>query len=260
MILNCESLQSIVKSFSLVEACDVIKSGAIRIATPFYYPNGSQIDLFIQPTNDLFGNVILTDLGQTADYVADMQFNLWATKKRRTLLDDICNALDVAQSDGSFYIRIASQEIKDLPQAIVRLAQACIRATDLIFTQRLQNSGTFQEEVEEFLASHQLPYEPDLELTGRYQNVVNVDFKVQGRRISSLVETLSTRANTHVVATEVFRRWYDLEPYRMAHQFMTIYDEAAGNYKDDDLKRLSEYSAVFGFPKEQEQIYEALAA
>lgn len=260
MSLDCEKIKDIVQSFSLVEACDVIKSGAIRIATPFHYPNGSNIDLFLNPTNDLFKDFILTDLGQTADYVTDMQFNLWATKKRRGLINDICSALGVEQKDSSFQIQIQASEINALPQAIVRLAQTCIRATDLIFTQRLQDSGTFQEEVEEFLAAKDLSYEPDITLPGRFQYVIKVDFRVKGRRISSLVQTLSTRTNNHPAAIEIFRRWYDLESYRNAYQFVTIYDESLGIYREDDLKRLSEQSIVFGFPKEQAQINEVLAA
>lgn len=260
MMLNCDNLKDIVQSFSLVDACDVIKSGALRIATPFKYPNGSQIDLFLKPTNDLFGNYLLSDLGQTADYVADMQFNLFATKKRRVLIDDICESLGVKQSEGGFAILIPAQEIASLPNAIVRLAQACIRATDLVFTQRLQSSGTFQEEIEEFLATHQLLYESDVELPGRYNNLIKVDFKVRGERLSSLVQTLSTRTNAHVVSNEVFRRWHDLEPYRLGNQFMTIYDEASDNYRADDLSRLSEYSLVLGYPNEQDRIFEALAA
>ena len=260
MELNCESLQKIVQSFSLVQSCDIIRSGALRISTLFNFPDGSSIDLFLKPTNDLPGNLILSDFGQTADYVADLQFDLFATQKRRVMLEDICSSLGVAQAHDSFEIIIESQQITDLSQAIVRLAQACIRASDLVFTQRLKNVGSFQDEVEEFLATSQIHYEPDIVLIGDFDQAVKVDFKVKGRKVISLIQTLSSRSNTHVASNETFRRWYDLQSYKQSNQFLTILDQASGGYRDDDVKRLSQMSSVFGFPKEQEQIFEALGA
>ncbi len=260
MELNCESLSKIVQSFSLVQSCDIIKSGALRLSTPFNFPDGSNIDLFLKPTNDLFGNLVLSDLGQTSDYVSDLQFDLFATKKRRIILDDICSSLEVTQNNGSFEIIIEAQQVTNLPQAIVRLAQTCIRASDLVYTQRLKNAGSFQDEVEEFLATSQVYYDPDIVLVGDFDKEVKVDFRVKGSKVISLVQTLSSRNNTHVASNEVFRRWYDLQSYKQSNQFLTILDQTSGGYRDDDVKRLSNMSSVFGFPKEQEQIYEALAA
>ncbi len=134
MVLSCENLRETVSGFSLVQQCDVVKSGALRIATPFHYPNGSNIDLFLEQNLDLFGGVILTDKGLTADYVADYNFNLWKSKKRRILIEDICSTLEVQQQSGRFQIYLQPDEIPQLSSAIVRLAQACLRATDLVFT------------------------------------------------------------------------------------------------------------------------------
>ncbi|MGH8500006.1 MAG: DUF1828 domain-containing protein, partial [Methylococcales bacterium] len=174
MVIDCDNLKQSVQSFSLVKSCDVIKSGALRIATPFHYSDGSNIDLFLDPTPDLFGNLILSDLGQTAAYVADLQFDLLATRKRQLIIEDICHSLGVSQKDGIFQISIEPRQLSDLPQAIVRLAQACIRASDLVFTQRLKNAGSFQEEIEEFLASNRFHYESEISLIGEFDKEVKV--------------------------------------------------------------------------------------
>jgi len=260
MIVNCGNIKEYIKSFSLVKECDEIKSGALRIATPFNYPNGSHIDLFLIKNNDLFSNYILSDFGQTSDYAADMQFNLWATKKRRTIIDDICQSLNVTQSDGQFEIQLTHKDFTQFYNPIVRLAQACIRISDLVFTQRLTISGTFQEEVEEFLAVSHLKYEPDIVIKGDFDNEVKLDFKVYGENVISLVQTLSAGTNSHTVSNEIFRRWYDIKSYKNSNQFITVYDQSYSTYRDDDIKRLSELSVVLGFPKEQEQISESLAA
>ena len=133
MIPDCEKIREYIRTFSLVKECDVIKNGDLRMATPFCYPNGSYIDLFLTKTNDLFDKYVLSDLGQTTDYVADMQFNMWTTKKRRTRIDDICESLGVTQSDGQFRIYLTDEDFRQIYNPIVRVSQACIRVADLVF-------------------------------------------------------------------------------------------------------------------------------
>ncbi len=261
MMFNCDNIKQYVKSFSLVKDCDVIKCGDLRIATQFNYQNGSHIDLFLTKSDDLFSDYyILSDFGQTSDYVADMQFNLWATKKRRTIIDDVCQSLGVTQSDGQFEIKLTNEDFTQFYNLIVRLSQACIRISDLVFTQRLTSSGTFSEEIEEFLSVSNFKYEPDIILKGDFDNEVKVDFKIYGENVISLIQTLSAGTNSHVVSNEIFRKWYDIKSYLNSSQFITVYDQGYKTYRDDDITRLSQLSIVFGFPKEQEQILESIAA
>jgi hypothetical protein len=262
MSVNCENLKSLVQGFSLVQACDVIESGALRIATPFHYPNGSQIDLFLEMPRGLFQQYELTDYGQTADYLMDMQIKPWATSKRRTLIKDVCQALGVNQEGGKFGLTIQPSQMEDFSSSLVRLAQACIRIADLSFTQRLQMTGAFQENVEEFFSDANLSYETDVALTGQFGNVVKVDFGVHGKRVNSLVQILSTptTTNSHARSIEVFRRWYDLAPHKEQNQFVTLFDSSRDVYKPDDLERLQTVSTVLGFPEEQGEILETVAA
>jgi Domain of unknown function DUF1828 len=262
MDINCEQLRDIVSGFSLVHQCDVVKNGMLRISTPFNYPNGSQIDLFLYSSGGLFNGYILSDYGMTADYLLDMQIKFWATKKRKLLIEDICEALKVEHHSGVLQVSL-QDDLSDLSMSIVRLAQACIRVTDLSFTQRLQISGTFQEDVEEFIATAELPYESDVELVGSYGKVVRVNFRVIGKTVTSLVQTLSfsTIPNAHIAANEVFRKWWDLRPHHNSHQFLTLYDaQNSTAIKEEDIERIGEFSTILTFPDQQEEIQEALAA
>jgi hypothetical protein len=264
MELSCAKIKDFVKEFSLVHQCDVVQNGMLRIATPFYYPNGSQIDLFLESTPDaLFPQLELSDYGQTADYLLDMQLKPWSTKNRRRLITDICEALEVKQQSGRFYIPLNFEELNNhFSSSIVKLAQACIRVADLSFTQRLQMAGTFQENIEEFISNADLQYEPDVELVGKFGNSVRVDFQVRGQTITSLIQTLSTPTptNAHSKSVEVFTRWYDLLEHRANNQFVTVFDTTTTVYKEYDFKRLQELSTVLGFPEEQEEIFQAIAA
>lgn len=47
-IMDCSKLQSILHSVSLVQDCDVVRSGALRMATPFVCPDGSSVDIFLE--------------------------------------------------------------------------------------------------------------------------------------------------------------------------------------------------------------------
>jgi hypothetical protein len=263
MEINCNNLRSFVQRFSLVNNCDVTNNGALRISTPFNYPNGSQIDLFLEASRDMFNDYILSDFGMTANYLLDMQIKPWAAKKRRLLIDDICSVLGVEYSAGKLQIHVTLESIAHLPQAMVRLAQACIRVADLSFTQRLQIIGSFQEEVEEFIAENNLPYEPDIMLIGEYDREIKVDFRVQGKAITSLIQTLSTPSvtNAHTRSLEVFTRWYDLlRIYHPSHQFITLFDTTNNIFRKDDLGRLSDVSLLVGYPEEQKLLQDVLAA
>lgn len=260
--INCENLREFVQGFSLVEQCDVINSGALRISTPFNYPNGSQIDVFLETRSGVFSEYILSDYGQTSDYLTDMNIKFWVSKKRRLLVEDICSTLGVDVHVTRFQIRLSAEELGMLSEAIVRLAQACIRVADLTFVQRLQVAGTFQEDVEEFIAGINLPYEPDIVLAGIRDREIKVDFRVIGRRITSLIQTISTPnyTNAHTRSLEVFSRWYDLKSNYSEDQFITLYDTTNNVFQRADLGRLEDLSLVYGYPEDQAQLQEVLLA
>lgn len=55
-----------------------------------------------------------------------------------------------------------------MPEAIVRLAQACLRVADLSFMQRFPSIGIIQEDFEEFLEQSEMPYETGVKLPGKF--------------------------------------------------------------------------------------------
>jgi hypothetical protein len=262
MGLDCAQLGKIVQSFSLVRECDKIRNGMLRISTPFQYPDGSQVDVFLGSEEPLFPDkLVLTDLGQTTAYLLDLQVKPWATAKRKQIISDICSRLDVELRGGALTVSLVNAPT-EIPQAIVRLAQACIRIPDVAFTQRFRTASVLNEEFEEFLAQMELDYDGPVRLAGAFENEVEVEFQVRGRHVVSLIQTLSTANSNaaHGLSNEVFRKWYDLKAYTGANQFVTIYDTTNDVFRADDLNRLSTLSTVLGFPAEQQSIRMALAA
>jgi hypothetical protein len=245
---------------SLVESCDTIRNGMIRMATPFNYPNGSKIDLFLGSESPLFESHYLTDLGNTTAYLLDMQIKPWATKKRKQIMADVCGSLGITHVGGEFRVGVESND--QIASAMVRLAQACIRITDIAFTQRNILPGGFKEDVEEFIASSDLRYDSDLSLAGQYENMVPMDFMVYGKKVDSFVLTLSSGipGSAHTSANEVFRKWFDLADYRPTTQFVSVLDTRNNAFRPEDIARIMSLSTILQFPEQQEELRETLAA
>jgi hypothetical protein len=262
MSLNCEEIKNWISHFSLVEECDVIRNGMLRMATPFQFANGSKIDIFTGFDTETPDQIVLSDLGTTSAYLLDVNVKPWTTKKRKQIVADICESLGVFQVDGEFKIILRPDQKDEFASAMVRLAQACIRVSDLVMTQRFKAVQLFKEEFEEFLGLSELENEAGFSIVGTMGNPVEIDFKVHGKKIESLVQTLSTanQQSAHTLANESFVRWYDLSEHRKEYQFITVYDSNSDAFKQEDLARLGKASTVFGFPANDTQIHDTLVA
>lgn len=260
MSFDCISMKEFLSSFSLIKACDVVKDGSLRIATPFQYPNGSLIDVFMSPSSDLTGELELSDKGQTSAYLLDLQIKHWTTTRRKNLVSDICKILGVKNDNGVLKVFFPETEITSVSTHLVHLAQACIRVSDIAFTQRFRTQSVFAEDVEEFIAAAQLPYKTGFIVNGRFGKQVEFDFKVQGQKVQSLVQTVSTSSVTaHNISNEVFRKWYDVQ-HLGDYQRITVYDSSRDVFREDDISRLSEVSQVVAFPDESEKLKDLIAA
>lgn len=102
----------------LIRNRDALEDGTLRIATAFLYPNGSNIDVFIERAQN--GRLLLTDLGGTSVYLRDLRIEMLSTVTRRQIVADICEPLKIICKQGS----LQTTTVK-LPVAIIRLVQAC---------------------------------------------------------------------------------------------------------------------------------------
>lgn len=258
---DCNEIQSLVRSFSLIKDCSQLPNGMLRFAVPFKYSDGSNIDLFFGQNGRL--NWHLTDLGMTTGYLLDQHVKFWSTKKRTQYVSDVLCSLEIQREGGELFIEFdkVPPEAKDFTDAIVRLSQACIRIADLAIQQRFRTPATFADSVEEFVASNDLSYEPGVSLYGRH-GTVKIDFEVVGRTTKSLVQAVASVNPTalHNEATDKFAKWHDLANYKPEFGFVTLYNSDTNTMRADDIARLGDISTVFGFPAEHEAIQATLAA
>ncbi len=259
MNIDCEKIKDTILKYALIQDCERINEELIRLPTHFMYPDGSFIDIFVVRQSDPLTLCYLSDMGQTAAYLADLHIYIHQNKKKRLLAENICKMLNVEERDGE--LTVPADDISKLGNAVIRLSQACIRISDFYFTQRFKRAFSYKDSVEDFLDSGNLIYSSDIALPGKYDKDIIMDFEVEGRRSSSLIVTLSTLnpASSHAMANEAFRRWYDLEPHRDEYGFLTLYDSSNSHIHEEDIRRLSEISSVFAFPAEASSVYEVLA-
>jgi len=247
----------------LVRGVDVLPRGHLRVETPFLYPDGSSVDVFIVDDAPLLPPHRLSDLGQTTDFLLHHAVKPWTTKKRRLQLEDAIALHGARLAGGALELEFRADDPASLDDGIVRLAQACLRMSDLVFTKRLQMQSSFVEDVEELLTDVDVDYQPSAEVPGQFAPV-QVDFLVKGQTTTSAVLTLAARLApaSHQPAVEVFTKFHDLARAGSPVQRITLVDDrvdTARIYREQDLRRIAEYSIVVPF-SDRPQVRALLAA
>lgn len=261
--MTCGEFQKIAGGVSLIVNCSEIKAGLLRFQTIFKYPDGSSIDLFLRQDPASFTDrFLLTDLGETTAYLLEMNVHPWKTQRRKKLIAGICDTLDIQQSGGELSVPLAAYEPEHLGTSFLRLAQACIRVSDVSMTQTLRTVSAFKEDVEEFLDSTGYPFEVDRMVPGKFGSGVRIDFSVEGPKRVSLLQALSAANDVvgHRVAEDVFTRWYDIPHMKSAAQFITVLDASNSHFPEPDVRRIDDVSNLIDFPDQQDELSNALAA
>lgn len=245
--------QALLDDICMVRATDQVPKGHVRLETKFSYPDGTSVDLFIassaQPMPFAQEPHLLTDFAQTTAWLADVQVQPWKSKKRQGFVDEVLAVLGVRQNGGALEASFDGTP-GSLESAVIRLGQACVRVADLYYTRRASfQYSSLNEDVEELLVDAELRFQPNVQVMGSLGKFVPVDFQVDGQRTHSLVMTLSSQssASSHQVATEVFRRQFDLASGTRKEQQITIVDDRYDVFKDEDLQRIERVSVVVPF-------------
>ncbi len=261
MNINPVSIQQYAGCLPLVRSCDAVLDGSWRLSTPFRHPEGGNIDLFLLQTAGLFSGWSVSDYGMTQAHLLDLRIKPWATAARREIIDQVCRSYDVQRDGGEFLVHI--DDIKrQLHDAVIRLGMACMRISDICFTRRFRLSGTFRDDVEEFIESLDHSYEERPLLSGRYGEDVKLDFLVRGRSTVSLVDSVSAMSPTtmHGALETSFCKWNDISNHKNEYNFVTLIDSNCGITKRADTRRLEDVSTVLFFPADAKSLESVLTA
>lgn len=138
--MNVESLRSSIRrSFYQLWECTTAPEGNIRVRTPYIYPDGEVLDLFILARGDSYK---LTDFGETVAWLRMRSGIAKLSQKRVGQIHDICQTHGVAFNCGQ--LEVSGLADNDLPKAVVQLAGAAARVSDLWFAFPVSDRAGFR--------------------------------------------------------------------------------------------------------------------
>ena len=134
----------------------------VRIRTPFMYPDGDYIDLFMEEAGDV---ATLTDLGETIRWLKMQTITPRRSPKQNQMIEDIRLTHGVEFYRGMLQVRYKPED--NLAAAVSRLAQAALRTADLWFTFRNRTVESMTDEVADLLTERAIPFERNVTQVGR---------------------------------------------------------------------------------------------
>ena len=237
----CEALR---RGLSPLYDCTLVPQGTIRVRTPFMYPDGDIVDVFVEERG---GEYLLTDYGEALGWLQMQSYTNELTRNQLRLVEDVCLTLGVDFDRGQLTVRCANP--RELADGVQRVGQAGVRVADLWFTLRTPTVETVADEVQAWLQERRFPFERDVRVTGRSQRVWTIDYRVTTPVRTSLVFLLSTgtqawarRLSERVVATCT-----DLShiPTRQPDtSFVSLFDDTHDVWRDEDFALVERFSRV----------------
>jgi hypothetical protein len=233
-----------------------------KIRTPYLYPDGDLIELFLRPNPNGVGGTV-SDMGETVRWLRSQTASITRrTPKQATLIGDICLTHSVEFFKGMLQARYANNA--EMTDAVTRVAQAAIRVSDLSMSFRNRGVESVVAEVEDFLIEMSISHQKWPGIPGRSGTIWTPHFQTRTALRSSMVHVLATgsRSAARIVRDHAVAMWFDLSNLKVASnpiQFVSLFDDTADVWSGDDFRLISEVSDVARW-SEPEEVAQMLGA
>lgn len=238
--------------------CSPAPRQGIRVRTPFLYPDGGVIDVFVV---DRQGAEEVTDFGEGLGWLRTQSFGGQLSPKQKRLVHDVCMTLGVELFRGQLVRRVRDG---DVSTAVHHVAQAALRVADLWFTLRTRAVETVADEVADWLTEKEIPFERSVSHVGRSGRAWTVDYGTRLPERTSLVFLLATgsRAAARRVTEHVVAGLYDLSHLKVVEPklgFVSLFDDTEDVWQEEDFRLVQDLSSVarWSRPDELEAILRA---
>ena len=253
----CESLRD--RLPTLFE-CTSAPHGSVRVRTPFMYPDGDIVDVFVEERG---GESVVTDYGESLGWLQMQSVRDQLTGNQRQMVEDVCLTLGVELDRGQLTLRCANASA--LSDAIHRLGQAAVRVSDLWFTMRARSVETTADEVSDWLREKQIPFDRAVRQPGRSGQHWTIDFRTRASERTSLVFLLSTGSRPAVrrITERVLAGCVDLSHLKVSEPnlgFVSLFDDTSDVWREEDFALVNTTSeiALWSRPDELEQLLKAV--
>jgi hypothetical protein len=225
--------------------CTVTPKGdLVRIRTPFWYPDGGVIDVFVK---DQGGTFTLTDLGEALGWLRMQSLATRRSPKQQKLVQDICTTQGVELFKGQLMLRCSDPA--QFSRAVVRLGQAVVRVGDLWFTTRTRSVESMTDEVADLLQEQTIAHERSVKLAGRSGREWVIEFQTRTHDQSALVCVLASgsRAAARRISEHVVTAWHDLNLMKTGTnpvRFLSLFDDTSDVWTDEDFRLVESVSDI----------------
>lgn len=138
---SSETDKTLIRDIAALFSC-APQGDYFRIRTPFLYPDCDVIDLFCKPEGDF---TVVSDLGETTGWLWMNAVSEPRTANQNKLIEEACCSHGVQFRGDEIFAKCRSDD--SLADAVVRVAQACIRVSDLLLTFRALDETLVKDEV-----------------------------------------------------------------------------------------------------------------
>ena len=250
---------SIAQSLPPLFVCSPAPQEGVRVRTPFLYPDGGVVDVFVLERGSSY---IVTDFGDALGWLGLQSVSRQRSPKQQALIQDVRQTLRIELFQGQLVLRQVMPDM--LAEAVLRVAQAVVRVSDLWFTLRSQYLQTTADEVDEWLREKRIPFERQVSKQGQSTRDWTVDFETQTANRTSLIFLLSTgsRGSVRRITEHVLSGCVDLHHLKSTQPslaFVSLFDDTLDVWRDEDFRLVEEQSeiALWSNPDRLEQILKA---
>ena len=239
--------------------CTAAPQEGVRVRTPLMYPDGGVVDVFVLERN---GGCQVTDFGEALGWLRMQSVSVRRSPKQNRMVEDACQTLGVELHHGQILLRSDAPE--SLGAAVLRVAQAAVRVSDLWFTLRTRSVETVAEEVHDWLLEREVSFERAVKQRGRSGRTWTIDYRTRTDDRTALVFLLSTgsRGAARRIAEHVLAGCVDLSHLtvgRPDHVFVSLFDDTQDIWREEEFSLVEQYSEIarWSRPDEFEQTLRA---
>lgn len=269
--MNADELcLSLGKSLPALFECTPAPREGVRVRTPLMYPDGGMVDVFVVEQSE---HCYVTDFGETLGWLRMQSASPRRSPNQTRIVEDTCQTLGVKLHRGQLMLR--ANVADGLGEAVLRLAQAAVRVSDVWFTFRtravpsrtvgtvasemrnfnrqarsgVQALETVASEVSEWLAKKEISFEPDVTQPGRSGQSWAIDYRTHTDNRTALVFLLSagSRGAARRRTERVLAGCVDLNHLkdRQPHlAFVSLFADTEDVWRKEDFGLVEQHSKV----------------
>ena len=239
--------------------CSPAPHEGVRVRTSLLYPDGGVVDVFVLERGNGY---TVTDFGDALGWLGLQTISQRRSRRQETLVRDVCQTLRIEIFHDQLILRAVTEDA--LGEAVLRIAQAAVRVSDLWFTLRSQSLQSTEDEVAEWLGEKHIHFERQVTRSGRSARDWTINFETQTDNRMSLIFLLSTgsRGAVRRITEHVLAGCVDLSHLRTGQSnlaFVSLFDDTVDVWRPEDFQLVEEHSEIarWSAPDELEQILTA---